>query len=1043
MIVKSIRVRDFLSHGDSTICFEDGALWLISGENGAGKSAFFDAMEYALYGQHRGAREQSTAEPRGPAQNANLLVRNGSEVQRALIDVHFTLEGTEYHLTHTIGRRGSGNQGGRLRRLADGEWQEVNVGGGVQGTWDWLRRRLPSHDLFRSAIYLRQGQTARFLRGTASERIDRFARLIDLSRYTRLSKLARDRADRATRQRQDAEAQRLVLGDTSDSALEAAEAAVITATEQAEGARRAVEAAAAVLSGAGAWVQARTEEMTLAERRARVLQLLADADAIRSADARVNRWDRAVASVERHRAAKARSAGSRAEAQEAREKALAAKAGAVDRASTLESRRAEHQELLQVRVPAARAGEAQAERHQQALTVERAIAGARMIWERASAAEDGLRGADAALKEWQAASVDLDVLADVVAARADVEASTQRVAERRAACDEARAALKAAHAAETGAQQTESAARESLDSLVRRLRELEREQAATEARIGQRVQIGDNVEVCPLCAQTLDEAAHAHLQEIVSADLVRLGEVKAALVSTTDAHREADAGLKAAGRALKAAAKAREVANTACARAEERLTLADEARGQAQNALSVARSVASEKCGASDAHLDSLTEVWLASERERVDTGVRAAEERARQLAAARMETGKRSAALDAHLKQRAPGAEPLGDTEDDAALASREQVAREALKRARAERAQLEVAEHDVQAVILRLSTERAALEAQAEEADKRAGRATEAAIASEHEADTVAEQLGVAWAAVLASSEAFEAERAAVGAVRNLAARAGELSGVEGERTAIDRAAQALAEQIARLVPAHEQPVPEAQSAHTTAQAAERDCNIALGSARDARTRATEARAAYERLSAEIDAHTADERTYRMLADLLKEGGPIQVSLAAQEQRQIVSEVNAVLGRLGDSLRAQLGDPRRKKSDTVMEDFHVVETLDPSGLPRFFEYLSGGEQFRIALALALALHRRVGKQAGTLIVDEGFGALDSRRRHDLAERLTDTTDAILDAGLAESIVICSHSEEVQRQFPNRWHVSKQGDAASVRRADIDAASD
>ena len=34
--------------------FADAPMWLVCGENGAGKSALFDAVEYALYGQHRG-----------------------------------------------------------------------------------------------------------------------------------------------------------------------------------------------------------------------------------------------------------------------------------------------------------------------------------------------------------------------------------------------------------------------------------------------------------------------------------------------------------------------------------------------------------------------------------------------------------------------------------------------------------------------------------------------------------------------------------------------------------------------------------------------------------------------------------------------------------------------------------------------------------------------------------------------------------------------------------------------------------------------------
>ncbi|MCC6177194.1 MAG: hypothetical protein IT305_17955 [Chloroflexi bacterium] len=70
---------------------------------------------------------------------------------------------------------------------------------------------------------------------------------------------------------------------------------------------------------------------------------------------------------------------------------------------------------------------------------------------------------------------------------------------------------------------------------------------------------------------------------------------------------------------------------------------------------------------------------------------------------------------------------------------------------------------------------------------------------------------------------------------------------------------------------------------------------------------------------------------------------------------------------------------------------------------------------------------------------MDEGFGELDSRRRYDLAMRLTETTDAILERQMAHSIVICSHSEEVQQQFPNRWHVRKQGNAATATRVNAD----
>jgi DNA repair exonuclease SbcCD ATPase subunit len=68
-------------------------------------------------------------------------------------------------------------------------------------------------------------------------------------------------------------------------------------------------------------------------------------------------------------------------------------------------------------------------------------------------------------------------------------------------------------------------------------------------------------------------------------------------------------------------------------------------------------------------------------------------------------------------------------------------------------------------------------------------------------------------------------------------------------------------------------------------------------------------------------------------------------------------------------------------------------------------------------------------------VIVDEGFGMLDGARRDALALQMTDTSQGILRLGLARSIIICSHSTEVQRHFPDRWRVTKQAGTATVER--------
>ncbi len=131
---------------------------------------------------------------------------------------------------------------------------------------------------------------------------------------------------------------------------------------------------------------------------------------------------------------------------------------------------------------------------------------------------------------------------------------------------------------------------------------------------------------------------------------------------------------------------------------------------------------------------------------------------------------------------------------------------------------------------------------------------------------------------------------------------------------------------------------------------------------------------------------------------------------------------------------MHVQLGEPRRA-GRIQLQDILVVDATDPVGSARYFDYLSGGEQFRVALALALALHRRVdGGAVGTLIVDEGFGSLDGDRRDELALQMTDTSNGLLRQQLANNIVISTHSTEVQRHFPYRCHVTKEAGTATVQ---------
>ena len=70
MIPKRMTLENFLSFGEPADEFaftDDEPLWVLCGPNGVGKSAVFDAITYALYGEHRGGRRK-----------AEQLIRHGA-----------------------------------------------------------------------------------------------------------------------------------------------------------------------------------------------------------------------------------------------------------------------------------------------------------------------------------------------------------------------------------------------------------------------------------------------------------------------------------------------------------------------------------------------------------------------------------------------------------------------------------------------------------------------------------------------------------------------------------------------------------------------------------------------------------------------------------------------------------------------------------------------------------------------------------------------------------------------------------------------------
>lgn len=100
----------------------------------------------------------------------SLLVKQGQS--RGQIEVVVQFDDGRPRIRHEIDAR-TGNKGGRIKCWDDiiEDRQPINVGSGVQATWDWLQQRLPPHKRFCSAIHLRQNENARFLQGTSTRSV--------------------------------------------------------------------------------------------------------------------------------------------------------------------------------------------------------------------------------------------------------------------------------------------------------------------------------------------------------------------------------------------------------------------------------------------------------------------------------------------------------------------------------------------------------------------------------------------------------------------------------------------------------------------------------------------------------------------------------------------------------------------------------------------------------------------------------------------------------------------------------------------------------
>ena len=159
MIIKSIKLKDFISHADTELNFNPYETTVIVGPNGAGKTSIIDAILYALFGE----------KTRG--ETVKDIIRMGRNF--AKVDLIFQESGREYRVIRTRDLKGND------ARLMEGDnYLAVNK----EITAEIEKIIGMDKEIAMSSIFVRQGEISKLLDDQPKERKNLIGRLVGLDK---------------------------------------------------------------------------------------------------------------------------------------------------------------------------------------------------------------------------------------------------------------------------------------------------------------------------------------------------------------------------------------------------------------------------------------------------------------------------------------------------------------------------------------------------------------------------------------------------------------------------------------------------------------------------------------------------------------------------------------------------------------------------------------------------------------------------------------------------------------------------------------------
>ena len=211
----------------------------------------------------------------------------------------------------------------------------------------------------------------------------------------------------------------------------------------------------------------------------------------------------------------------------------------------------------------------------------------------------------------------------------------------------------------------------------------------------------------------------------------------------------------------------------------------------------------------------------------------------------------------------------------------------------------------------------------------------------------------------------------------------------------------------------------------------AEEQAAGLAIGGLQGKLTRLEELKKTKEEKAQRLKDAKYDQEVHSRLTEAFGKKG-VQALIIENAVPELAEETNRILDRLTDGDMSLYFDTLREsktKKDSPIEtlDIKVSDSLGTRPL----EMYSGGEGFRAAFALRIALSKLLARRAGarlqTLIIDEGFGSQDAKGR----EKLVECLDAI--KGDFERIIVITHIDELKDAFATRVEVIKTPSGSQI----------